>query len=80
MMNIKVLGTGCAKCLNLEKLCKEVITENEIDAEVEKVKDIQEIMKYGILSTPGLIINEKVVSYGTVPSKEKILEMLKQGS
>lgn len=79
-MIVKVLGTGCKRCTTLEESVKQVIKENHINAVVEKVTDIQEFIKYGILSTPGLIINEKVVSYGTVPSNDKILEMLKQGN
>ncbi len=79
-MIVKVLGTGCKKCSTLEDNVKRVISENQIDAVVEKVTDIQEFIKYGILSTPGLIIDEKVVSYGTVPSNDKILELLKQGN
>ena len=76
-MNIKVLGTGCAKCTTLEERVKEVVSKNSIDASVEKVSDLQEIMKYGIMMTPGLVINEKVISYGSVPKESQILEWLK---
>ena len=69
MLKIKVLGSGCTNCLNLEKLCREVTTENQIDAEIEKVTDLREIMSYGILSTPGLVLNGKVVSSGKLPTK-----------
>lgn len=54
---------------NLEKLCREVISENQIDAEIEKVKDIKDIMRYGIMSTPGLVINGKVIHSGKLPTK-----------
>jgi small redox-active disulfide protein 2 len=76
-MNIKVLGPGCAKCQTLEKRVRDVVAKNSIDASVEKVSDLQDIMKYGIMMTPGLVINEKVVSYGSVPNESKILEWIK---
>ncbi len=69
MLNIKVLGSGCTNCLNLEKLCREVTSENRIDAVIEKVTDLREIMGYGIMSTPGLVMNGKVVSSGKLPTK-----------
>ncbi len=77
-MNVKVLGTGCSKCSNLEKKVKEIIAANAIDAVVEKVTDLQDIMKYGIMMTPGLVVNEKVVSYGSVPKDSDILKWLKE--
>ncbi|MGE5430116.1 MAG: thioredoxin family protein [Syntrophomonadaceae bacterium] len=77
-MVVKVLGTGCARCKNLEASVKEIIVKNNIDAEVIKVTDIPEIMKYGILMTPGLVVNEKVVSSGIIPKDEQILQWLKQ--
>lgn len=77
-MVVKVLGTGCARCKNLEAEVKDIIAKNNIDAEVVKVTDIPEIMKYGILMTPGLVVNEKVVSSGIIPKGEQILQWLKQ--
>jgi len=77
-MNIKVLGTGCSKCLTLENKVREVIKQNSIEAEVLKVSDLQEIMKYGVMMTPGLVINEKVVSYGSVPKDNQILQWIKE--
>jgi small redox-active disulfide protein 2 len=77
-MNIKILGTGCSKCTNLEKKVKEIVKNNSIDAEVIKVSDLQEIMKYGIMMTPGLVINEKVVCYGSVPKDNDILKWIKE--
>jgi small redox-active disulfide protein 2 len=77
-MNIKILGTGCSKCINLENKVKEIVKANNFNATVEKVTDLQDIMKYGIMMTPGLVINEKVISYGSVPKDSQILEWLKE--
>ncbi|HPN37400.1 MAG TPA: thioredoxin family protein [Melioribacteraceae bacterium] len=79
MISVKILGTGCKKCTNLEQIVRDMVKDNNIDAEVEKVTDFTEIMKYGILATPGLVINEKVVSFGVIPSKDKILTWLNEG-
>lgn len=76
MLNIKVLGPGCANCVTLEKLCKEVVAENNIDAEIEKVTDYKDIMSYGIMSTPGLVINGKVVLSGKLPTKSTLTHWL----
>lgn len=75
-MEIKVLGTGCTKCKNLENLVREVIAENQFNAVVSKVEDIVQIMNYGVISTPGLVINEKVVISGRVPSKDEIMQQI----
>ena len=64
---IKILGTGCAKCTSAEKIASEVIHELNIDAQIIKVTDIQEIMKYDVMSTPAIVIDEKVVIKGKVP-------------
>jgi small redox-active disulfide protein 2 len=77
-MNIKVLGAGCSKCVNLEKKVQEIVKTHDIEAEIEKVSDIQQIMKYGIMMTPGLVINEKVVSSGFVPKENQILQWLEE--
>lgn len=71
-MEIKILGTGCQKCKTLEKMTSEVVGENDYDARISKVEDIMDIMNYGIIATPGLVINEKVVISGRLPSKEEI--------
>lgn len=76
MLNIKVLGSGCANCINLEKMCKEVVAENGIDAEIEKVTEYKDIMSYGIMSTPGLVINGKVVHSGKLPTKSTLTHWL----
>ncbi|TAL66005.1 MAG: thioredoxin family protein [Bacteroidetes bacterium] len=75
-MEIKILGTGCAKCKTLEKLTRDVVSKNGIDATVTKVDDIMEIMKYNIMITPALVINEKVVLKGRIPSAEEIKQLL----
>ncbi len=71
-MDIKVLGPGCANCKKLEALVKEVAVEKDIEATFQKVTDYKDIMSYGILRTPGLVVNGKVVSVGRIPSKEEI--------
>ena len=75
-MNIKILGTGCARCHQLEKTTKEVVKELGIDATVEEVKAIGKIITYNVLITPGLVINEKVVSSGKVPTKAEITQLI----
>lgn len=71
-MNIKILGPGCARCNQLENLTKEVLKELNLDVNVEKISDVEEILKYPIMGTPALIINEKIKVAGRVPSKEQI--------
>ena len=75
-MDIKILGTGCPKCKQLEKLTREVVEQNHIDATVSKVDDIMEIMKYGIMATPALIVDNKVVLKGRLPSASEIKNLL----
>ncbi len=77
-MIIKILGTGCPKCKTLESLTKEVVNENNFEAEISKVEDIMQIMNYGVLSTPGLVINEKVAISGRVPSKDEIKKQIEK--
>ncbi len=75
-MEIKVLGTGCTKCKSLEKLTNEVIAETGVDATVEKVEDIFKIMQFGVMSTPALVINKKVVLSGRLPSASELKEII----
>jgi len=72
MLTIKVLGSGCANCKRVEQIAQKVVADLAIEAEVVKVTDYAEIMKYNILSTPGLVINEKVVSSGRIPTPAEV--------
>jgi len=76
-MKIKVLGSGCPNCKVLEANTKKALEELKIKADVEKVTDITKIMEYGVMSTPALVVNEKVVSYGRVLSPDEIKKLLK---
>jgi len=71
-MNIKILGPGCARCDQLEKITKEVVKELGIDVSLEHVKDVKKIMEYPILHTPGLVLNEELVCSGRVPTKAEV--------
>lgn len=75
-MDIKILGTGCPKCKQLEKLTREVVEQNHIDATVSKVDDIMEIMKYGVMATPAIVVDNKVVLKGRLPSANEIKNLL----
>jgi len=72
MLTIKVLGSGCPNCKRLEQLAKKVVGQLGIEAEVVKVTDPTKYVDYGIMSTPGLVINEKTVSAGRIPSTAEI--------
>jgi small redox-active disulfide protein 2 len=75
-MEIKILGTGCPKCKTLEKLTREVVEQNDFSATITKVEDIMDIMKYNIMATPALVVNEKVEIKGRVPSADEIKQVL----
>lgn len=75
-LKIKILGTGCDKCEKLENNVKEALSTLGIEASVDKIVDLVQIMKYGIMTTPGLVIDEKVVSYGKVLKPKEIVKIL----
>ncbi len=75
-MEIKVLGTGCASCKALEATVREVVAEMNLDATVEKVEDIMEIMNYNVMRTPAIVIDGKVVSSGKKLSKSEVKALL----
>jgi len=75
-MQIKILGTGCPSCKTLEKRVQKVVSKNNIEAEIIKIEEIVDIMTYNIMATPGLVVNDKVVSKGRVPSEKEILELI----
>ncbi len=76
MLTIKVLGSGCANCKKLEAVTKQAVAKLGIEAEVVKVTEYPDIMKYNVMSTPGLVVNEKVVSSGRIPSEAEITTFL----
>ncbi len=71
-MKIEILGTGCAKCLKLEELVNEVVKESAVNAEISKVKDIKKIMTYGVMTTPGLVVDGQVKIAGKMPTEKQI--------
>ena len=75
-MEIKILGTGCTNCKNLEKSTYNAVAELDLKASISKVEDIQQIMRYGVMRTPALVVDEKVILYGRVPSVSEIKELL----
>jgi small redox-active disulfide protein 2 len=77
MIEVKVLGTGCPKCKRLEQLTYDAAAEADLDVNIEKITDIEAITSYPILGTPGLVINDEVVSSGRLPQKSEIVEWLR---
>ncbi len=77
-MTIKVLGPGCANCHKIEEYVKAAVVELGLDAEVKMVSDYGEILAYGVMSTPGLVIDNKLILSGRVPSKEEVKSLLKE--
>ena len=76
MLTIKILGSGCANCKRVEQIARKVVAEMSLDAEVIKVTDYADIMAYNILSTPGLVVNEKVVCTGRIPTPAEVTTWL----
>jgi len=79
-MNIKILGVGCSRCKRLEQQVRDIVAKNNIQSEIEKVTEIQDMMKYGIMATPGLVINGKLKSSGLTLKDEQILNWIKEES
>jgi small redox-active disulfide protein 2 len=76
MDKIKILGSGCPKCIALEKVTKQAVEELSLQVEISKVEDIIDIMKYNLLRTPGLVMNEKVILSGRVPTVSEVKKLL----
>lgn len=76
MLQIKILGTGCPNCDKLQEETKKAIANLGVEAEIEKVTDYQKILEHNVLSTPGLVINGKVVSHGKIPSQGELISFL----
>lgn len=76
MLTIKILGSGCANCKRVEQIARKVVSDMALEAEIIKVTEYPEIMKYNILSTPGLVVNEKVVSSGRIPTPAEVTTWL----
>ena len=76
MTKIKVLGPGCANCKRLEQIAHREVEKLGLAAEIEKVTDYAQIMAYGVMSTPGLVIDEKVVAYGRIPTNQEVNDWL----
>jgi len=77
-MKVKILGSGCSKCKMLEQRVRRLDEAHQLHLEIEKVTDLEEIMQYGILMTPGLIIDGILKSYGNIPTDEQLLQWLKE--
>ncbi len=72
MLDIKVLGPGCANCIKLVNMVKEVVTESNLSVNIEKITDREKFMDYGVMLTPGLVVNGKVLSSGKIPTKSTL--------
>lgn len=77
MLRVKVLGPGCANCRKLEQVAREALAALGLEAEVTKVTDMQQIIAYDVFKTPGLVINEKLVSSGRIPTVASVAEWIR---
>ena len=77
-MDIKVLGPGCPKCQQTEKVVKEAVAESGVAAQVEKVTNVMDIARYGVLGTPAVVVDGEVKSVGKIPNKEDVLNWIKK--
>ena len=78
MLKIIVVGSGCPNCMKLEALCKEVVEENNINSVIEKMTDVNKFADLGIFITPGLIVNNKILSQGKIPTKSTLQHWLNE--
>ncbi len=78
MLEIKIIGPGCPNCEKLENLCNEVVKEENLDAQIDKVTDINKFGDYGVMLTPGLVVNGKVFSQGKIPVKSTLKNWLEK--
>lgn len=78
MLNIKVVGSGCPNCQKLESLCREVTSEQNIEASIEKITNVIDFADLGIIKTPGLVVNDEVLSQGKIPTKSTLEHWLKE--
>ncbi len=76
-MEIKVLGPGCPKCQQTEKVVREAVAASGVDAQVEKITDIMKIMTYGVMGTPAVVVDGQVKSTGKIPKKEEVIKWIK---
>lgn len=74
---IKILGTGCPKCQSMTTIVKNVVAENNLDVNIEKIEDIMEIMKFNVMTTPAMVVDDIVTIKGRIPSNEEVLALLK---
>jgi small redox-active disulfide protein 2 len=77
-MTIKILGAGCTKCKVLEQRILTLKEKHQLDVRIEKVTQLNDIMSYGVMMTPGLVINEKVKSFGKIPNDDEILKWIRE--
>jgi small redox-active disulfide protein 2 len=76
MLDIKVLGPGCANCIKLENMCREVLAENNLEATIEKVIKVEDFWKYGVMLSPALVLNGKILVQGKIPTKHTLVHWL----
>ncbi len=76
-MKVQILGSGCAKCKTLEERVRQLVAKHQLPVEVEKVTDLQEMVKYGIMMTPGLVVDGVLKSVGSIPKDNQLLEWMK---
>ena len=80
MLTVKVVGTGCVNCENLYELCMNITAENELEADIQKITNREQFAELGIWMTPGLIVNDKVVSQGKIPTKSTLEHLLMEAN